>query len=658
VIPNLLPLASVYAGLIAANVVLVESFLGFLGLGLVEPWSGLGALLAEGAQEIDSAPWVLLFPALLLCGLLLTLQRLGEALRDALDPRLAVEGLRGSEGPGGKRAPDAVARAGDAADADTRAGAASAAPALGVHSLEVLRADGSRLLGPLDFQLERGQCLGLIGGSGSGKSLTALALTGLLPAGLQSRGALQLGAEHVDLRQNYPAQLRGRRIALVFQDPLASLHPLRRIGSQLRETLAELRGLRGAALDAAAEAALREVGLVESDADGNPSCQRFLRAYPQQLSGGQRQRVMIALALAGNPELLICDEATSALDLLSQHEVLLLLERLRHERGLSLIFIGHDLDVVARLADQLLVLQQGDALEQGAVDDVLARPQAAYTRALLAAARRGSPQDPVEHGLQPPRQASSPLLRLSRFSLRYAGANTPAVNSIDLELARGECLALLGASGSGKSSLARGLLRLTPAQIDGRIELAGQRIEGLGKHALKPLRPKAQMVFQDPYSTLDPRQRIFDLLAEPLRLHRRDASRDQLVAALAEVGLEADALQRFPHAFSGGQRQRIAIARALILQPALLVCDEAVSALDAISRAQVLALLRELQQRRGLGLLFISHDPGVAAELAQRTAVMYEGRIVELGATAEVLAAPRHAHARALVEAWRGLARR
>jgi peptide/nickel transport system ATP-binding protein len=662
VIPNLLPLASVYAGLIAANVVLVESFLGFLGLGLVEPWSGLGALLAEGAQEIDSAPWVLLFPAAILCVLLLSLQRLGEALRDALDPRLALVGVGTSGGSSKHGANGRPAQANVTSAANTEAEELSASTsALSVRGLEVLRADGSRLLGTADFELERGQCLGLIGGSGSGKSLTALALTGLLPAGLFARGEMRLGTDSIGLGQDYPPQLRGRRIALVFQDPLASLHPLRRIGVQLRETLAELRDLRGAALHQAAQAALHEVGLVETDANGNTDSERFLRAYPQQLSGGQRQRVMIALALAGNPELLICDEPTSALDLISQHEILLLLERLRRERGLSLIFIGHDLDVVARLADSLLVLQQGRVVEQGEVDVVMARPQAAYTQALLEASKRtaATARPAAASTRATPSEEQSPpgaLLRLRGFSLRYSLDQARAVQDINLEIARGECLALLGASGSGKSSLARGLLRLTSARIEGSIELDGRRIDSVGARALKPLRALAQMVFQDPYSTLDPRQRIVDLLAEPLRLHGREVSRDALIAALAEVGLEANALQRYPHAFSGGQRQRIAIARALILQPALLVCDEAVSALDAISRAQVLALLLELQQRRGLGLLFISHDPGVAAELAQRTAVMFEGTIVELGSTAEVLAAPRHAHAQALIEAWRDLA--
>jgi peptide/nickel transport system permease protein len=819
VIPNLLPLALVYAGLIAANVVLVESFLGFLGLGLVEPWAGLGALLGEGAQELDTAPWVLIGPAVLLCALLLTFQRLGEALRDALDPRLAAaeadaagetgdESMRtgnaATQGEGSAalqtgagsgtvdalrlstlhqradaavenkartqttpasksaHAPsfDTMAAQPQSADAAVDIEAPRAMAAVAVEALTITLPDGQRI-GPLSFALARGECLGLIGGSGSGKSLSALALTGLLPRGLRAQGVLRLGDQRIDLASPLPPGVRGLGLGLVFQDPLVSLHPLRSIGSQLRESLRQLRGLRGAALHAAARAALIEVGLGEAGpaADARPpqgskaalaavetsgrgstlSVERFLRARPAQLSGGQRQRVMIALALCGQPPLLICDEATSALDLLSQHGVLELLARLRRERGLALLFIGHDLDVVARIADQLCVLERGRVVEQGPTARVLADPQARYTQRLLAArgrdvrpaaagdegawrgrtgdagslparvdrglvgtgmgppanppdafpvapAKAGAQADPpqpacaadaadtanhslaetstsrdrAQTGIDPaacasPHHPPTALLRLRGFGLRYPGAAQPAVQGVDLELAHGECLAVLGASGSGKSSLVRGLLRLTDARIEGEAWLQDSPLHALQGAALREVRPRAQIVFQDPYSSLDPRQRIDALLAEPLALHGQRCERARLVQALNEVGLDADALHRYPHAFSGGQRQRIAIARALMLQPDLLVCDEAVSALDAISRRQVLTLLGHLQQARALSLLFISHDPGVAAELAQRTAVMFEGRVVEAGPTRAVLARPQHAHTRALVEAWHAL---
>jgi len=864
-VPNLLPLALVYAGLIAANVVLVESFLGFLGLGLSEPWAGLGALLGEGAQELDTAPWVLIGPALLLCALLLTFQRLGEALRDALDPRLRdAPSEAGHTGPasnpeeatsvaipldprlrrddasvvtrqhqnhaplacsretealaptsvpvapaqaGAQSGSDSVARPvdprlreddedsacpdpwhGDTAGrrlqetqtsppipvivAPAQAGAqpgspqslrsarsrhsrpspdpqysgisaiagvstssagASAQTAVAVEDLSITLPDG-RAIGPLSFALARGECLGLIGGSGSGKSLSALALSGLLPRGLRARGRLHLGNRRVDLAEPLPAGLRGREIGLVFQDPLASLHPLRSVGSQLRESLRQLRGLRGEALGAAARAALIEVGLGEVERDEaakramgpdgsgrgtiGPSAttdlrgqdardtadapraaalsvERFLRARPGQLSGGQRQRVMIALALCGQPQLLICDEATSALDLLSQHEVLELLERLRRERGLALLFIGHDLDVVARLADQLCVLERGHVVEQGTTVAVLAHPQAGYTQRLLAArdsvvaperliaaqdtraAARADGRsdghsderagDRGEDEARAPAAASvsslspaaaetpAPLLRLRGFGLRYLRAAHAAVQGVDLALGHGECLAVLGASGSGKSSLVRGLLRLTDARIEGAAWLQQAPLHALKGAALRRVRPRAQIVFQDPYSSLDPRQRIEVLLAEPLALHGQRCGRERLVQALNEVGLESDALGRYPHAFSGGQRQRIAIARALMLEPELLVCDEAVSALDAISRRQVLDLLRDLQRTRGLSLLFITHDPGAAAVLAQRCAVMFEGRVVEVGPTGRLLSRPQHAHTQALVGAWRAL---
>ena len=788
VVPNLLPLALVYAGLIAANVVLVESFLGFLGLGLSEPWAGLGALLGEGAQELDTAPWVLIGPALLLCLLLLAFQRLGEALRDALDPRLRdASGEASNTGPAANpKEVDSVASALDpsfrgddeslvsqqhlghapldrlhdvegsppsAAVAPAQAGAQIRLPqsqaaftelprsgsgatpeaTVSVENLSITLPDG-RVIGPLSFALARGECLGLIGGSGSGKSLSALALTGLLPRGLRARGRLQLGDRCIDLAAPLPAGLRGRAIGLVFQDPLASLHPLRSVGSQLRESLRQLRGLRGEALESTARAALIEVGLGETESDAvaacasgrgesrsgeigpgqigpggpgpnepgrgtigqgatpdlrehrprapagaprtaAPSVERFLRARPGQLSGGQRQRVMIALALCGQPQLLICDEATSALDLLSQHAVLELLERLRRERGLALLFIGHDLDVVARLADRLCVLERGQVVEQGSTAAVLAKPQAGYTRRLLAAradaapavetAGAGDAVDTAEQGSDARSAAArvtstatptvEPLLRLRGFGLRYRGTARAAVQGVDLELARGECLAVLGASGSGKSSLVRGLLRLTDARIEGEAWLQQAPLHTLRGSPLRRLRPGAQIVFQDPYSSLDPRQRIEALLAEPMALHGQPCPRARLVQALNEVGLESDALNRHPHAFSGGQRQRIAIARALMLEPELLVCDEAVSALDAISRRQVLGLLRDLQRARGLSLLFITHDPGAAAALAQRCAVMFEGRVVEVRPTDRLLEAPQHAHARALVGAWRAL---
>jgi ABC-type glutathione transport system ATPase component/ABC-type dipeptide/oligopeptide/nickel transport system permease subunit len=688
VIPNLLPLALVYAGLIAANVVLIESFLGFLGLGLSEPWAGLGALLGEGAQELDTAPWVLIGPALLLCALLLTFQRLGEALRDALDPRLV------------DAAPPATASgaAGIEPIANAKPHTTDANAAIAVDGLTITLPDG-RAIGPLSFALARGACLGLIGGSGSGKSLSALALTGLLPRGLRAQGRMHFGDRCIDLAEPRPAGLRGRAIGLVFQDPLASLHPLRTVGSQLREGLRQLRGLHGAALESAARAALIEVGLGEvaagdavelgtaAQASHEPTAneassreargltvERFLQALPRQLSGGQRQRVMIALALCGQPQLLICDEATSALDLLSQHEVLELLARLRRERGLALLFIGHDLDVVARLADRLCVLERGRVVEQGPTVAVMANPQAGYTQRLLAARSVGAaaveaanPRGTVgtaEEGSDVRSAAASArsaaiapverLLRLRGFGLRYPRAARAAVQDVDLELDAGECLAVLGASGSGKSSLVRGLLRLSHARIEGEAWLRQAPLHALRGSTLRRLRPRAQIVFQDPYSSLDPRQRIETLLTEPLSLHGRRCTRDQLVQALNEVGLDADALARYPHAFSGGQRQRIAIARALMLEPELLVCDEAVSALDAISRRQVLDLLRDLQHTRGLSLLFISHDPAAAAALAQRFAVMFEGSVVELGDTARLLAHPRHPHTRALVRAWRG----
>ncbi|MGO1069921.1 dipeptide ABC transporter ATP-binding protein [Lysobacter sp. CA199] len=497
-----------------------------------------------------------------------------------------------------------------------------------------------RLLGPIDLELQAGQCLGVVGESGSGKSLTALSLLGLLPPQLHAHGRLDVDGAPVELAGAAHARLRGRGLAWVPQDPLASLHPLRRVGAQLTETLRAVRGLGAAAAQNQAQALLERVQL--------PDPASALRRYPHQFSGGQRQRIAIALALATQPRALIADEPTSALDARIARDILDLLDRLRREDGLSLLLISHDLPLVGAYAQQLLVLKRGEAIERGLTAAVFAAPAQAYTRELLAADRIAALPEPSAAP-----NAAPALLSGEGLRMRYPRAPQPALDGVDIQLHRGEGLALVGESGSGKSTLGRALLRLLRG-AQGRVCLDGVDLASLDPAALRRLRARIGVVFQDPYASLDPRMRIAEVVAEPLRIHgERDAASRRARAGelLRSVGLETDMLDRYPHQFSGGQRQRIAIARALSTQPQLLVCDEAVSALDAHHRAAILALLVQLKRERGLALLFVTHDLAAAAAVAERIAVLEAGRIVETGATAQVLRAPQHPHTRALLAA-------
>ena len=495
-----------------------------------------------------------------------------------------------------------------------------------------------RLLGPLSLALEAGQCLGLVGESGSGKSLTGLALLGLLPPGLRASGVLRHRDAPVALGSAAHHALRGRGIGWVPQDPLASLHPLRTVGAQLVETLTVLRGLTRRAAREAARELLAKVQLPDPGA-------AFAR-HPHQFSGGQRQRIAIALALAAQPQVLIADEPTSALDARIARDILDLLDGLRREDGLALLLISHDLPLVGAYAQRVQVLRAGEPIEAGDTAALFAAPTHAYTRELLDADRL--PPAPVA-----PASTAAPLLQAQGLRVRYRGARTDALADVALELRRGEGLALVGESGSGKSTLGRALLRLLHG-ASGRVLFDGEDVTAMDRAALRRWRAKVGVVFQDPYASLDPRLRVADIVAEPLRIHGRGDARTRHARAaelLAAVGLPEAMLDRYPHQFSGGQRQRIAIARALATDPALLVCDEAVSALDAHHRAAVLDLLAKLKRERGLALLFVTHDLVAAAAVAESIAVLEAGRIVETGATREVLHAPRHPHTRALVAA-------
>jgi peptide/nickel transport system ATP-binding protein len=523
-------------------------------------------------------------------------------------------------------------------------------PVLSIEGLSIALprgADRPHAVEQFDLTLRPGEITCLVGESGSGKSMVARAVLGLLPPRVRiAAGALRFGS--TDLAQADPARLRairGLEIGMVFQEPMTALNPLHRIGKQVDEVFRLHTDLSRRARRACVVQLLAEMHL--------PDPGRLYRAYPHQLSGGQRQRVVIAMALALRPQLLIADEPTTALDVTTQAQILSQLRELQRERGTSVLFITHDFGVVADIADRVAVLQQGRLVEEGRRDDVLRSPLHPYTRALLAAVPRlRAPRRPAD--------TPGPLLEARNLQKTYprrgfGGSATLALDDVSLVLRRGETLGLVGESGSGKSTLARALTCLTPAD-SGEVLLGGEALARLSRRRLRPYRRRMQMVFQDPYASLDPRQRVGDIIAEGPLIHGmgRAATRARVTDLLALVGLEAAAAERYPHEFSGGQRQRIGIARALALQPEILVADEPVSALDVSVQAQVLRLLADIKARLGLSMLFVTHDLRVALQVCDRIAVMRAGRIVEIGDAAMVHAAPKHPYTRALFAAVPG----
>jgi ABC-type glutathione transport system ATPase component len=520
-----------------------------------------------------------------------------------------------------------------------------------------------RVVEDATFAAESGGIVGIAGESGSGKSTIALALLRLLgPGGRIVGGCARLeGDELLSMPEAALRRVRGRRIGSVFQEPMSCLHPAMRVGEQVAEGLRVHEGLgRRAALARAIEL-FDQVGIAAAAGRA--------RDFPHQLSGGQRQRVMIAMALACHPQLVIADEPTTALDAATRLQVIRLLADLRRRLGLTMLLISHDLDLLARLADRILVMQHGRIVEQGTTAAVLRAPTHPYTRALVAALPR--PREFAAAAVVPggrpgvtdasaPAATATPLLEVRDLVVRhrhegwFRRRSAPAVAGVGFTLERGRTLGLLGESGSGKTTLARAVLRLIEAEA-GSVRLGGIDLLQQRPAELRRLRRRIQVVFQDPVASLDPRLSVRQTLAEPIELHRlargRAAVDARIDALLQQVGLDPADRDRYPHAFSGGQRQRIGIARALAVEPELIVCDEAVSALDLSVQAQVLALLTDLQQRLGLSYLFISHDIAVIRALADDIAVMRAGRIVECGPAAALIARPRHPYTRALLEA-------
>ncbi len=546
----------------------------------------------------------------------------------------------------------------------------------------------------VSFEVARGQTLAIVGESGSGKSVTSLSLMRLVELGA---GRIISGSMHLRTRKHGVVdltsaseptmrKLRGADMAMIFQEPMTSLNPVFKVGAQIIEAILLHRSI-GAR--AAHTQALRMLDLVRI-----PDARQVMTRYPHQLSGGMRQRIMIAMALACEPTLLIADEPTTALDVTVQAQILQIIRSLQNDIDMGVIFITHDMGVVAQVADQVMVMRHGDTVEQGTVTGIFAAPRHAYTRALLAAvpqlgAMRGTDtpakfdlidqtdgaanahnemhdddvqRDAALAGDHGPDYLAEPLLQVRNLVTRYdlrggilsrVQRRVHAVEGISFDVYRGETLALVGESGCGKSTTARAVARLLLAQ-GGEIRFEGDAIGTLQGDALKKLRRNIQTVFQDPYASLDPRCTIEETLLEPLTVHgiaRGQAARDQVVALLERVGLNAEHAQRYPHEFSGGQRQRICIARALTLSPKLVVADESVSALDVSIQAQIINLMQDLQRDLGIAFLFISHDLAVVERISHRVAVMYLGRIVEIGTRRQIFENPQHPYTRKLMAA-------
>ncbi|HWJ86626.1 MAG TPA: dipeptide ABC transporter ATP-binding protein [Pelagibacterium sp.] len=505
------------------------------------------------------------------------------------------------------------------------------------------------ILSDITLQIAAGEILGLVGESGSGKSLTALSITGLLPAGARRSGGVAFaGRDLVAASEREMNAVRGDEIGMIFQEPMTALNPLMTIGDQVAETVRVHRKLGRQEARALARTTLERVGL--------PPEHIAPTRYPHELSGGQRQRVGIAMAIALRPKLLIADEPTTALDVTIQAQILDLLQNLVREDGMALMLITHDLAVVAQMADTVAVMRDGRIVESGPVARVIGAPSHAYTRQLLAASQHAPHRE--RHG-----ESQKPLLRVEAAVREYGVGRTPilgarktlrALDGVSLAISAGESVGLVGESGSGKSTLARAIVGLDPL-TSGAIEFSGQPVRAAGRAARERLRDM-QMVFQDPYGSFDPRHRVSRLVAEPLHLLGPDAPRGaelqaRVAQALEAVGIDPGSADRYIHEFSGGQRQRIAIARALIVEPALIVLDEAVSALDVSIRAQILDLLAEISGRASVAYLFISHDLNVVRAITDRVLVMRVGKIVESGPTADVLDSPQHPYTKTLVAA-------
>ena len=533
-------------------------------------------------------------------------------------------------------------------------------PLLEVKHLHTHLHTGATLVKAVDdisFSIAKGETFCLVGESGSGKSISALSVIRLLPQGLASHPhgeVLFNGRDVLRMEDAQLRELRGSQIAMIFQEPMTSLNPVFTIGEQISEALQLHR-------PQMSDEEAQERVLLALEQVQIPHARERLRDYPHQLSGGQRQRVMIAMALACEPELLIADEPTTALDVTVQAEILRLLRKLQDDTGMSTLFITHDFGVVAQMAQQVGVMQRGKLVEVGSTQQVLRHPQHPYTQQLLAAVPENLKRERKE--VLSSVNAPSPLLAIRNLNVwfplrkgifRRTVDHLRAVDDVSLSVTAGQIVALVGESGCGKTTLGRAVLQLEKP-TSGSIQLHGQELTGLSASELRPLRPKMQMVFQDPQSSLNPRLLIETTLTEPMKVHGIGANQEERLERaaqiLADLQMPREALWRYPHEFSGGQRQRIGLARALVLNPEFIVCDEITSALDVSVQAEILQLLLKIRADRNLTLLFITHNIGVVEYLSDQTVVMYKGKVVEQGVTAQVCGDPQNAYTQKLLAA-------
>lgn len=551
-------------------------------------------------------------------------------------------------------------------------------PILSVQDLTTaFRVDGQwrDVVRNVSFDIGERETVAVVGESGSGKSVTAMSIMRLLsPGNSRSTGRIDFeGRNLLDMPLDAMQAIRGNRIGMIFQEPMTSLNPVLKIGEQVTEVLRQHRGMDGAQAEAEAARLLDRVRI--------PSAKQRLTEYPMNFSGGMRQRVVIAIALACSPKLLIADEPTTALDVTIQAQILELIKTLQEEEGMSVLFITHDMGVVAEISDRTVVMFRGDVVETASTAEIFREARHPYSRALLSAVPRLGAMTGTDRPLRFPRvdmtsgeiasppatadtvrRDAPPVLKVenlvTRFPvrkgiLRRVVGRIHAVEDLSFELREGETLSLVGESGCGKSTTGRSLIRLEePA--DGTVMMNGHDVRGAGHGELTKIRRDVQMIFQDPFESLNPRIRVGDAIAEPMITHglatRRDAEA-KVTDLLERVGLSGEMISRFPHEFSGGQRQRICIARALALEPKLIIADESVSALDVSVKAQVINLMLDLQEQYGLGYLFISHDMAVVERISHRVAVMYLGEIVEIGPRAAVFENPQHPYTRKLIAA-------